>query len=60
MSVHPAVESELLPGAGHQPGVVQLTVQERRGELVVFGGGLKAAKSRSEQIDLICLEDLHH
>lgn len=53
MSVDPAVESELLPGAGHQPGVVQLLVQEGRGELVVFSGGLNTAMSRSLQINLI-------
>ena len=53
MPVHPAVESELLPRAGHHPGVVEVVVQEGRGELVVFGGGLDTAKSRNLQINLI-------
>ena len=53
MSLHSAVESELLPGAGHQPGVVEVLVQEGRGELMVFSGGLDAAKSRNLQINLI-------
>lgn len=53
MPVHPAVESELLPRAGHHPGLVQLLVQERRGDLVVFSGGLDRAKSSNLQINLI-------
>ena len=53
MSVHPAVESELLPGAGHHPGLVELPVQEGGGDLVVFGGGLERAKSSNLQINLI-------
>ena len=53
MPVHPAVESELLPGAGHHPGLVELPVQEGGGDLVVFRGGLKRAKSSNLQINLI-------
>ena len=53
MSLHSAVESELLARAGHHPGVVQVGVQERRGELLVLSGGLETASSGNFQINLI-------